>query len=446
MKIFKNNLKNLSKIVYLDASSKNLSNIGIMKYLPSFSKEWKNTIYSYNKNILKNIPVNTLDINKIIQSYFNLFILDSKYLGNSKKLYRFLKNRRKFLNRVYVSNAEIKHTNNKAIITLFAVNKEKKIYMNKYLVLNKILSKNLIKRYLYLYKNNITTINNVLIKFNKYFLSAASSKFMTPKKEYILNKFIYLNKFLFLKNLYLKKIWSILLTKYSSLHLDILRKSYISYSLNQAKFNKFLFLPYLSKILGGILRKKIQYNIINLKSITYNTDIFTNILTLKLTKKKNYNYSRSALKIINRAPIPIVNTISERTQVKIKDYFLNKYKDDKILSHLGLAQSSPNSLSGFLDTIHKDKNIHNTIYNDIKYKNLGGIRIEIGGRLTKRYRADRAIQYKKWKGGLKNIDSSFKNLSAILYRGNTNSNVNYSLSIGKRRVGSFAVKGWIGGK
>jgi hypothetical protein len=110
-------------------------------------------------------------------------------------------------------------------------------------------------------------------------------------------------------------------------------------------------------------------------------------------KKKRPIYARNAMKIINRAPIPIVNTIIERTKVKLKDYFLNKYKDEKILSHLGL---SSNSLSGLLNTIHnKDKNIHNTIYNDIKYKNLGGIRIEIRGRLTKRYRADRAIQYKK---------------------------------------------------
>jgi hypothetical protein len=440
MKIFKNNLKNLSKIVDF---KKKFSNIGIMKYLPSFSKEWKNTIYSYNKNILKNITVNTLNINKIIKSYFNLFILDSTYLVGSRKFSRFFKKRRKYLNRVYVSNAEIKHTNSKAIITLFAVNKAKKIYIKKYLILNKILSKKLIQRYLYLYKNNIITINNVLIKFYRYFLNG-NSKFMMPKKEYILKKFFYLNKFLLLKNLYSKKIWSILLSKYSSIHLNILRKSYLNYSLNQGKFNKLLFLPYLSKILGEILRKKIQYNIINLKSITYNTDIFTDILTLKIMKKKRPIYARNAMKIINRAPIPIVNTIIERTKVKLKDYFLNKYKDEKILSHLGLC---PNSLSGLLNTIHnKDKNIHNTIYNDIKYKNLGGIRIEIRGRLTKRYRADRAVQYKKWKGGLKNVDSSFKNLSAILYRGNTNSNVNYSLATGKRRVGSFAVKGWIGGK
>jgi hypothetical protein len=66
--------------------------------------------------------------------------------------------------------------------------------------------------------------------------------------------------------------------------------------------------------------------------------------------------------------------------------------------------------------------------------------------LTKRYRADRAIQFLKWKGGLKNVDSSFKGLSTVSFRGNTNSNVSYSLTRSKRRIGSFAIKGWIAGK
>jgi hypothetical protein len=77
---------------------------------------------------------------------------------------------------------------------------------------------------------------------------------------------------------------------------------------------------------------------------------------------------------------------------------------------------------------------------------MGGIRLEVKGRLTKRYRADRSIYFVKWKGGLKNIDSSFQGLSSVLFRGNTKSNTSYSLSTGKRRIGAFAVKGWIGGK
>lgn len=32
---------------------------------------------------------------------------------------------------------------------------------------------------------------------------------------------------------------------------------------------------------------------------------------------------------------------------------------------------------------------------------MAGIRLEVKGRLTKRYRADRSISILKWKGGLK---------------------------------------------
>ena len=56
---------NLNNIIY---------DISKIKYLPSFTKEWKDTIYSYNKNTMKNIPSNHFNINKIIQSYFNLYI------------------------------------------------------------------------------------------------------------------------------------------------------------------------------------------------------------------------------------------------------------------------------------------------------------------------------------------------------------------------------------
>jgi len=52
----------------------------------------------------------------------------------------------------------------------------------------------------------------------------------------------------------------------------------------------------------------------------------------------------------------------------------------------------------------------------------------------------------KWKGGLKNIESSYQKLSVPSFRGNKNPNVTYSMVASKRRVGAFAVKGWISGR
>jgi len=86
------------------------------------------------------------------------------------------------------------------------------------------------------------------------------------------------------------------------------------------------------------------------------------------------------------------------------------------------------------------------IFNSIKYKNFNGIKLLVKGRLTKRYRADRAIYKIRWIGGLKNRDASFRNLSSVNFRGFLNSNVEYSIGVGKRRIGAFAVQGWISGK
>jgi hypothetical protein len=449
MKIFNNNLNNNPKTIAL---RKKVGDIGKIKYLPSFSKEWKNTIYSYNKNMLKNIPSNDVNINKIIQSYFNLYFKDHKYVGSRKFI--LLRRRRTFLRKIYVSNAEIKHTNNKAIITLFTVNREKKILKNKYLKINKKISQNLIRRYLLLYKNNVSNIYDIINnhKDEYKFLSINGGNKMT-KKGFLNYRLEYLNKFIKLKDLYLRKIWSVIISKYWRTHLKLLRKYDLMYSLNQYKFNNLTFLPKLSNILNKIIGKKIEYNIINLKSIAYNTDLFTNALALKL-KKKRMNYIKSMFSILNRAYLPKINTIKERTLVKGQkniDLYLDKYKDLNIISNLNNINLDK-LLNNIHNTTNTDKNdtenkkIHNLIYNSIGYKNMGGIRLEVKGRLTKRYRADRSIYSLKWKGGLKNVDSSFKRLSSVLFRGNSKSNMTYTLSQSKRRIGAFAVKGWISGK
>jgi hypothetical protein len=445
MKIFNNNLNNNPKTIAL---RNKVGDIGKIKYLPSFSKEWKNTVYLYNKNNIKNIPVNNVNINKIIQSYFDLYFKDHKYVGSKKFI--LLKRRRNFLRKIYVSNAEIKHTNNKAIITLFTINREKKILKNKYLKINKKVSNNLMKRYYLLYKSNILKIYDIFNNKNEYPLFSSSNNTSMElkvnqilKKNFLGYKLEYLNKFIKLKNLYLKKIWSVILSKYWKTYLKLLRKYDLMYSLNQYKFNKEGLLPILSNILNKIIGKKVEYNIINLKSIAYNTDLFTKALSLKL-KKKRINYIKSIFSILNRAYLPKINIIKERTLIKGEknlDLFLDKYKDLKIISNI-----KTNNLDTVFNTILNTKEVHNTIYNNIGYKNMGGIRLEIKGRLTKRYRADRSIYSLKWKGGLKNVDSSFKRLSSVLFKGNSKSNVSYSLSNSKRRIGAFAVKGWISGK
>jgi len=178
-----------------------------------------------------------------------------------------------------------------------------------------------------------------------------------------------------------------------------------------------VFLPILSNILKKIIGKKIEYNIINLKSVAYHTDLFTNALALKL-RKRRINYINSMFSILNRAYLPNINSIKERSRIKgdkKMDLFQGKFKDLKIISNMNasnipaLQELEAPSLSKLLDGAYPSDiniggtggasysftqangNIHNTIYNSIGYKNMGGIRLEVKGRLTKRYRADRSV-------------------------------------------------------
>nr|YP_010715986.1 ribosomal protein S3 [Paraisaria gracilioides]WDE74384.1 ribosomal protein S3 [Paraisaria gracilioides] len=427
-----------------------IGDVGRKKYFPSFSKEWKNIIYSYNKNNLKNIPVNIVNINKIIQSYFNLYFKYFKYVGSNKfELANFrlrsipFRKIRNFLRRIYVSNVEIKHTNNKAIISLYIVNREKKILKKKYLKIYKKVSRNLIKRYFLLYKKNIVKILNKH-KPRYDFISIAAASCPSIRK-FIYYKLEYLNKFIKLKNIYLEKIINIINEKRKKRYLKSLRKYDLIYSLNQYKFNKKIFLPILSKILNKIIGKKIEYNMISLKSVTCNTDIFTNALALKF-KKDRFNLKLSILSLLNRANMPIIQIMEKRERAlggKKAEWgcLVAEFKDLKTISNL-----SRNNLSELLKNLSSKKETHSTIYNSIRYKSIGGIRLKVKGRLTKRNKANRPLSLVRWRGGgLRNVDSLSTLLSSVSFRGNFKSNVSYSLFNSKRRIGAFAVKGWISG-
>ena len=264
-------------------------------------------------------------------------------------------------------------------------------------------------------------------------------------------------------NLYLKLYLTkaVKFTYYKKLR--YLRKYQYNYFLNKYKFDKEILLPKLNNLLSKIYNNKIEFNIVNLKSLTFNTDILTEALALKLKKGEQVN--KGIRKILTRTKLPKVNRVMEKSSIlKKKNPFLieNKYKNLNLLSVMD--QDNISSLTRLLkettiysseslsnkdtrERINEDYlNISNIIFNSIKYKNIGGIRLEVKGRLTKRFRADRSVFKLKWKGGLKNIDSSYKKLSTVVYRGYSKSHITHSSSISKRRIGAFAVKGWVSGK
>ena len=116
--IFDKNINNNKfKLVPLNVKE---NYVGNTKYSPADSKEWKNKLYFFNYNYIKNLPVYNININKILRSYFNLYfnnnIILVKYISSYLKSMSF--------NRIYVSKPEIKHTSSKAIITVYIFNRE----------------------------------------------------------------------------------------------------------------------------------------------------------------------------------------------------------------------------------------------------------------------------------------------------------------------------------
>lgn len=403
--IFSKYIKNNNKII---PSKIKISDVGNTKYFPPVSKEWKNSIYVFNPNNLKNFPVYDININSLIKNFFNLQF-NYKFLLKKYKSYRL---RSASFNKIYASKAEIKHTNNKAILTVYVYNREKISLLKKIRLLNKS------------FYNEV----KLLISENKKILGFYKSE----DSNIIYNKSI---KALLDKNL------------------KVLRKYKLRLSLNKYKFEEKL-LYKLKNFIIKYYNKKVEFNIVNIRSVVFHTDFFTKIVTSKLLNRKA-NILATMDNILNKVVLPKVNRIVEKSLVKKSLNLLeNKYK------YLNLSFILNNNLSELLNSLYyniivdyynnnlnKDYfRIYEIIFNSINYKNMAGIRLEAKGRLTKRYRADRAIFKVRWKGGLKNIDSSYKGLSSVNMRGYVKPNLDYSIFTSKRRIGAFAVKGWISGK
>ena len=470
--------------------------VGESKYLPPASREWTNNVYNYNLNNVKNYPVHNLNINTLIKGYFSMYFNYKEFKGK-----RF-RNKGISLNRIFVSKAEVKHTNSKAIITIYVYNREKLILLKKIKLLKLILTK--------------------FILIQTKLISRLGVKDNTKLIDHLLNKYKMKTRFSRRIENYSKK----LITREISITLALLRKCMLKLHLNKSKFEeKFLFKlsNYISKYYG----KKVEFNIINLKHISNNVDIFTEIFMLKVKSSKRVPLMVMR-QLLNKIKIKQVkNRLLERGRVQNVvnfDLVENKFKNKTLSNILYLHQSNAfgasanpsvsgvssglgttdginkvlndfylnseesggrtlsassqimlndqskdfnrnnalesnsaaqNKISDFISVSGKDMDIsmatdsltiRRIILANIKYKETGGVKLEMKGRLTKRYRADRAIYKFKWKGGLKNIDSAFKGLRTVVYRGYMDANVEKSIFVSKRRIGSFAVKGWLSRK
>lgn len=239
-------------------------------------------------------------------------------------------------------------------------------------------------------------------------------------------------------------------------------------NLNNMKFES-KFLSKLEPLVMNLYNKKVEFNIVNLKTLCFNSDMFTEAISLKLRNRNNklLKVLRSSLHMVK---LPKINKIREKYGKSNKGIlWLNNVKNLRVdsptyvnnLNHEGkdflsqfifdlLSTKSPLKLQDFVgkEMLEQDKssNIENIVFSSLKHKIMSGVRLEVKGRLTRRFTASRAVFKIRWKGGLKNIDSSYKGLSSVLLRGHAKSNVQYSMFNSKTRNGSFGLKGWISSK
>ena len=452
--IFNKNINNKYKLIPFNLKE---NFVGETKYSPPASKEWKNSVYFFNYDNMKNLPIYDININTLIRGYFDLYfnnkIIRTKFKPSLIK--------RLSLNKIYVSKPEIKHTNSKAIITIYTYNREKKSLLKKIFLIKEMYSlKRFILRKLRLFTWMPSLIELLKKKRNTYNILKKKKNFIKIKK--ILNK---LNLIFSGKNFwsFISKYESDTRYKYKKLIKLIFYKEFILIKrlkfklyLNNIKFKE-QFLYKLSKLISRYYKKKVEFNIISLKSFMLNTDIFTEILALKL-KKNKINVMRFINILFKKAVIPdIIKEKGNLTKNVNFSLLENKYKNFNLASIIN-KNNLDEVLNGlYYNVIYSNENIgkkpldrnyskvKDILFKSIKYKNIGGIRLEVKGRLTKRYRADRAVFKRKWKGEFKNIDS-YKGLSSVIYRGYTSPNIEYSMLRSKRRIGAFAVKGWISGK
>ena len=220
-------------------------------------------------------------------------------------------------------------------------------------------------------------------------------------------------------------------------------------SLNKSKFED-KFLLRLKPLIAKLYNKKVEFNMINLKTLYLNSDLFIEAISLKLKNRNNklLQILKSSLSMVRL--LKINRGIGQYNKVNIRELWVNKINN----LHINMENSNSDILNKLLLELfynssldrNNNKYLSNIILNSLRYKNVGGIRLEAKGRLTRRLTASRSVFKIRWRGSLKNINSSYKGLSSIMLRGYAKSNIQYSLLNSKTRNGTFGIKGWISSK
>lgn len=498
-KIFTNSYKSLS----LDKNT----NLGVTRHYPPASKEWKDSVYSYNKTYTKDLSLKDEKASILIKSYLSFIPI----LKKSTKSWRMrMLIRRSSTKKLFVSKPEIKQTSDKTIITVYMYDRQKLLFSKK----------------LYLLRKSLLTNSPYIRYYSRRKKSFLSSKISRGVKGVNLRRFLrnpYKRAFYLKKQMYKHRVRPILFAKniMSSLYrkktflnclfffyfmkwtLSIFRlnvnlkgaflitkdeKGKVlnirnkSLSLSKLRKINIILLQYLLAELEKITTKgnhiadlsilfrefKKKYHMIFMKK-----HLKTLIFTLKVLSKFNSNKRRyttmvDGLKSLihrlydKKVELNLVNlkylhmnsdNFSDALTTKLKR---KKGRLLKVLKKSLKIVKKPLKFSARLDTTIASKkprymldNDIKSVLNSLKYKWVTGIRLEARGRLTRRFIAARAVYKFKYKGSLRNLEHLYntnykaESPSVFMLRNQFRPNIQHSFAFSKKRIGSFGIKGWI---
>ena len=190
----------------------------------------------------------------------------------------------------------------------------------------------------------------------------------------------------------------------------------------------------IKSFLNKLYNKKIEINIIKLKYLYLDGNILTLVVANKLKDRKRrvLKVIRMALKLSKK---PFINKFfSNLLDINDLDTVFIKKSFDLYIN----ASNIPLNI----DLIYKPVSYKSRMmFYYLKHKIISGIKLQGGGRLTKRLTASRSISKTMGKGSLKNRVSSYNGLSTIVLRGYVKSNLQYTNINYYNRIGAYGIKG-----
>jgi Mitochondrial ribosomal protein (VAR1) len=448
-----------------------LNRLGYSKSL----KKLKLTINEIDNTVAqKNISVNTKNYCLLLKEYqdilINIYIKKKKINKNIEKKFEIIS----FNRPLSLKHGQILPINED-------INNKRIIKLNRPLSLNEFLFQFDFDTYIHNMQKNI-----LLNKMNKYYSSLINlfeTKVLSNKEisSIFNNKVKSIFTLFEEKKIWKKKIWhkktlglgrSVkqlytfvnlikreVKNRYRDAHL--LLPLYL-FRFNQTKFGMYL-MEKLTHLVKNLYNKEVVFNIVNLKKMHLSSDIYTQAVVLKLKNRDNklYRVLKSSLRKIK---IPNFSKINEKNNKPNKKEFIDNKIRNSLINSMFTKEDVKDPLNNLLlkffpsaenlqKSVVKKGSVKNCsislkdyVLMYLKHIKVRGIRVEAKGRLTRRFTASRSVFKMKWKGGLKNVDSSFKGLSTIMLRGYVKSNAQYSFISSKNRNGAFGVKGWVSNK